>query len=314
MNVLVTGASGLVGGHLCQRLRQEGFAVRMAVRSRNARLSPDTQVVTGDIDQNTDWGESLAGVQLVFHLAARVHVMNDQAQDPLTEFRRVNTLGTLNLAHQAAKAGVKRFVFISSVKVNGESTRWGSPFTESDPPKPQDAYGQSKSEAELGLRVIAAQTGMEVCIVRPPLVYGPGVKANFAALIRAVQKGWPMPLGAIHNARSMVALDNLVDFLLTCATHPEAADQTFLISDGHDLSSSELMRGLARAAAKPSRLFPVPMWVLQWAGCMFGKQAQINRLCGNLQVDSAKARRLLSWTPPVSVEEGLRRTVQGLKP
>jgi nucleoside-diphosphate-sugar epimerase len=235
--------------------------------------------------------------------------MADSAADPLAEFRRVNVDGTLNLARQAAASGVARFVFVSSVKVNGEATVPGRSFTERDAPAPQDPYGQSKHEAEQGLRQLAADTGMEVVIIRPPLVYGPSVKANFAALMRAVQCGWPLPLGAVHNQRSLVALDNLVDLIVTCLDHPAAANQTFLASDGQDLSTAELVRGMARAARVPSRLWPVPVWALQVAAGALGKGAVVQRLCGNLQVDISKARSLLGWVPPVTVAEGLRRAM-----
>jgi nucleoside-diphosphate-sugar epimerase len=261
------------------------------------------------MDGATPWAAALPEVDVVIHLAARVHVMNDNTTDPLAAFRQVNTQGTLNLARQAAIAGVKRFVFISSVKVNGELTQPGRPFSESDAPHPQDAYGVSKHEAELGLRLIAAETGMEVVIIRPPLVYGPGVKANFAALMRAVQRGWPLPLGAVHNQRSLVALDNLVNFIITCITHPKAANQTFLVSDGQDLSTTELVHGMARAAGVPTRLLPVPVWALQTGAKLLGKGDAVQRLCGNLQVDISKARTLLGWVPPVSVEDGLRRAM-----
>jgi nucleoside-diphosphate-sugar epimerase len=232
--------------------------------------------------------------------------------DPLMAFRAVNVEGTLNLARQAAAVGVQRFVFISSVKVNGESTEPGQAFTEADTPNPQDAYGLSKHEAEQGLRHIAAETGMEVVIIRPPLVYGPGVKANFAALMRAVQRGWPLPLGAVHNQRSLVALDNLVDFIVTCITHPQAANQTFLVSDGQDLSTTELVRGMARAAGVPARLLPVPVWALQAGATLLGKGDAVQRLCGNLQVDISKARSLLGWVPPISSDVGLRRATGSL--
>jgi nucleoside-diphosphate-sugar epimerase len=250
----------------------------------------------------------------VVHLAARVHVMHDTASDPLSAFRSVNVQGTLNLARQAAAAGVKRFVFISSVKVNGESTQPGHAFTETDAPNPQDAYGLSKFEAEQGLRQIAADTGLEVVIIRPPLVYGPGVKANFAALMRAVQRGWPLPLGAVHNQRSLVALDNLVDFIVTCITHPKAASQTFFVSDGQDLSTTDLVRGMAQAAGVSARLLPVPVWVLQSGAALLGQGAMAQRLCGNLQIDISKARHLLAWAPIISIEEGLRNVVRNMSP
>jgi nucleoside-diphosphate-sugar epimerase len=268
-------------------------------------------LVVGRVDDATHWTGALRDVDAVIHLAARVHVVKDTSADSLNQFRKVNVFGTLNLARQAAAAGVKRFVFVSSVKVNGESTPAGHAFTEADEPNPQDAYAVSKLEAEQGLREIAAQASMEVVIVRPPLVYGLGVKANFAALRRAVQRGWPLPLGAVRNQRSLMALDNLVDFIVTCTTHPQAANQTFLASDAHDLSTPELVSGLARAAGVPARLLPVPVWVLQAGATLLGKGDAVRRLCGNLQVDISKARELLGWVPPLSVDEGLRRAMVG---
>lgn len=288
--LLVTGCSGFVGQALLRSLDE--MPVYIATRADSA-----------------DWSSVLDGVNAVVHLAARVHVMLDNAADPLSAFRAVNVDGTLNLARQAAAAGVKRFVFVSSVKVNGEFTLTEQAFTESDMPNPQDPYGLSKHEAELGLRVLGAQTGMEIVIIRPPLVYGPGVKANFASLMRAVQRGWLLPLGAVPNQRSLVGLDNLVDFIVTCISHPLAANQTFLVSDGHDLSTTELVQGLARAANVPARLLAVPVWALQAGASLLGKGEAVQRLCGNLQVDISKARSLLGWVPPISVEEGLRRAV-----
>ena len=311
--ILITGATGLVGHSLVQHLlsKSELGIVAVAVR-KVGKQWPDNLIVhvIDDLAAPTDWTPTLGGVLTVVHLAARVHVMSETATDPLTEFRRVNAQGTLNLARQAALAGVKRFVFISSVKVNGELTQPECKFTEADVPNPQDAYAQSKHEAEQGLQQLAQQTGMEVVIIRPPLVYGPGAKANFAALVRAVKRGWPLPLGAVNNQRSLVALDNLVDFILTCADHPAAANQTFLVSDGQDLSTTELIKGLAQAAGVRSRLLPVPVWALQAGASVLGKREVVQRLCGNLQLDISKARTLLGWTPPISVEEGLHRAVR----
>jgi nucleoside-diphosphate-sugar epimerase len=311
MNILITGASGFVGKPLCAELFRGGHAIRAGSRSFNAEFHDFEQVMIGAMDGGTDWSAAVVGVEVVIHLAARVHVMDDRATDPLAEFRKVNVQATLKLASQAVAAGVKRFVLVSSVKVNGESTLPGQPFTEADAPYPQDAYGLSKHEAELGLRQIAAESGMEVVIIRPPLVYGPGVKANFAAMMRWLRRGVPLPLGAIHNQRSLVALDNLVDLIVTCLVHSAAANQTFLISDGEDVSTTELLQRMGQALGCPARLIPVPASWLKLAAAMVGKQDVAQRLCGSLQVDIEKTRRLLGWTPPVSLDEGLRRAAAG---
>jgi UDP-glucose 4-epimerase len=237
--------------------------------------------------------------------------MSDATADPLAEFRRVNVQGTLNLARQAATVGARRFVFVSSIKVNGETTQRGRPFTADDAPAPRDPYGVSKMEAEQGLREIALQTGMEVVIIRPPLVYGPKVKANFAVMMRWLRRGVPLPLGALHNQRSLVALDNLVDLIATCLTHPGGANQTFLVSDGEDVSTTELLRRMAKAMGRPARLIPVPAGWLKLAAALVGKQDVVQRLCGSLQVDIGKTRRLLDWTPPQLLDEGLRQAANG---
>jgi nucleoside-diphosphate-sugar epimerase len=305
VKVFVTGSNGFVGRKLADELISRGNTVLRGVRVAKSNL--ETQI--GDIDGRTNWFCGLKGVSCVIHTAARVHVFRDAVADPLTTFREVNVDGTLNLARQAAAVAVKRFIFISSVKVNGEATPSGRPFNELDVPNPQDAYGQSKHEAEIGLRQIAADTGMEVVVIRPPLVYGACVKGNFAALMGAVQRGWPLPLGAVHNQRSLLALSNLVDFIITCITHSEAANQAFLVSDGQDLSTTELVRGIAQAAGVPARLLPVPVWALQAGASLLGKGDVVQRLCGNLQVDISKARDLLGWVPPVSVQEGLKLAI-----
>lgn len=310
--ILVTGASGFVGGALLRRLSGEGQAVRGAYRSGAARPSAGIETVTiGDLGPALDWTAALESVAVVVHTAARVHVMRDTADDPLDEFRRANVEGTLGLARQAAAAGVQRFVFVSSVKVHGESTPPGKPFSEHDEPAPQDAYGQSKLEAEQGLSAISAQTGMELVIIRPPLVYGPGVRANFQTLMRAVARGLPLPLAAVDNRRSLVALDNLVDFIATCIVHPAAANQTFLVCDGEDLSTPALIRRMAAAMGRPARLFAVPVWLLQAGAVMLGRPAVFQRLCGNLQLDISKARTMLGWHGPLTVDEGLSRAVSG---
>lgn len=299
MRVVLTGASGFIGKALHSTLQQSGYSVVAAPR------------LPCPAEQMKQFASGLP-LNAVIHLAARVHVMHDTAADPLTAFREVNLDSTLQLAAQAAAAGVKRFVFISSVKVNGEATAVDHPFTERDAAAPQDPYAISKWEAEQGLRQIAASTGMEVVIIRPPLVYGPGVKANFAALMRAVQRGWPLPLGAVHNLRSLVGLDNLVDFIIACVSHPAAANQTFLVSDGADISTPDLVRAMARAAGRPARLLPVPVSVLASLASLLGKRAAVDRLCSNLQLDISKARHVLQWTPPITPDEGLRRAFAGV--
>ncbi|MCY1297327.1 N-acetyl-alpha-D-glucosaminyl-diphospho-ditrans,octacis-undecaprenol 4-epimerase [compost metagenome] len=244
----------------------------------------------------------------MIHCAARVHVMNDTEADPLAAFRRANVEGTLTLARQARDAGVRRFIFVSSIKVNGESTEPGNPFTADQIPAPVDPYGVSKQEAEQGLRAIAEDSGMEVVIVRPTLVYGPGVKANFLSMMRWLNRGVPLPFGAIHNRRSLVSLYNLVDLIVTCIHHPAAANQTFLVSDGEDVSTTELLRRIGKALGRPARLLPVPSAMLEMGATALGKRALSQRLCGSLQVDINKTRELLGWTPPVSLEEALKRT------
>lgn len=316
MKVLVTGARGLVGAAVLQRLMTiEGVralgSVRGAVRSSKAGAS---LVAVGDLSDSTDWSAALAGVNAVIHTAARVHVMDETVAEPLTEFRRVNVQGTLNLARQAAASGVRRFVFVSSIKVNGEATQPGRPFSAADVPAPLDPYGVSKMEAEQALLELGRQTGMEVVIVRPPLVYGPGVKANFAAMVRWVGRGVPLPLGRLQNARSLVALDNLVDLLALCLTHPAAAGQVFLASDGEDVSVTELLRRLGRAMGRPARLLPIPGAWIEWAATLVGKRAVAQRLCGSLQVDIEKTRQLLGWRPPLSLDHGLKKAVEGLRP
>jgi len=314
--ILVTGSTGFIGRALIDRLHEEHahLPVRASCRASAGTLAPGVQsICVRDLLPDTEWSAALQRVDAVLHCAARVHVMRDASRDPLSEFRQVNVQGTLNLARQAAAMGVKRFVFVSSVKVNGELTRLGSPFHAADAPAPMDAYGVSKWEAEIGLRAIAQETGMEVVIIRPPLVYGPGVKANFASMVRWLQRGIPLPLGAIHNLRSLVALDNLVDLIITCIHHPAAANQTFLVSDGEDVSTTELLQRMGAALGKPARLLPVPQRLLEWGAALVGKQAVAQRLFSSLQVDISATRQLLGWTPPVSLEQGLRQVAQSVQ-
>lgn len=315
MTTLVTGANGFVGSALCARLFRDGVSVRGAVRAANPPQHCVEAITVGSISSDTDWSEALRNVEQVVHLAARVHVMNDRSSDPLAAFRRVNVESCAALARQAAAAGVRRFVFLSSVKVNGELTEVGQPFTADDVPAPEDPYGMSKHEAELVLREIAKDTGMDVVIIRPPLVYGPGVKANFASMMRWLSRGIPLPLAAVtQNRRSLVALDNLVDLIVTCLNHPAAANQIFLVSDGEDLSTAQLLKRMSAAMGQPARLFYVPSALLKLGVAVLNKPGIYQRLCGTLQLDMAKTHQLLDWTPPLSVDEGLRLAAEGFCP
>jgi nucleoside-diphosphate-sugar epimerase len=315
--MLVTGATGFIGKAVVEAVVGAGQSVTAAVRHRapsgaGAKHAPDglqLQAV-GDINSQTDWQLALKGVQTVVHCAARAHVMREQAVDALAAYREVNVAGTLQMAQQAAAAGVLRMVFVSSIKVNGDATAAGKSFTEADEPAPEDAYGQSKYEAEKALLALAAQTGMEVVIIRPPLVYGPGVKGNFAVMAKALQRGLPLPLGAVHNQRSLVALDNLVSLVLLCsdrALSPLAANQVFVVADGEDVSTSTLLRKVAQAAGRPGCLLPVPASWLRTGASLLGKRAVADRLVGNLKVDATKARTLLGWQPVVTMDEQLSK-------
>ena len=309
MKVLVIGANGFVGQAVLSRINDMAGLIAIGSVRSTAKFAYVGQplITVGELSAQTDWSEALLGVQAVVHTAARVHIMQETSDDPLEEFRRINVQGTLNLARQAAATDVSRFVFVSSIKVNGEVTQSGCPFTAEDIPAPLDAYSVSKMEAEQGLREISQISNMEVVIIRPPLVYGPGVKANFAVMMRWLKRGLPLPLGAIHNRRSLVALDNLVDLIILCINHPAAANQTFLVSDGEDVSTNELLRRMGQALICPARLIPVPVSWLNLAATLIGKQDVTRRLCGSLQVDIKKTQDLLGWTPPVSLDEGLRR-------
>ncbi|MBT9551213.1 MAG: SDR family oxidoreductase [Hydrogenophaga sp.] len=310
--IAVTGASGFVGRALCASMRTQGRTVVPLVRTAD-QTHPAGARAIGDIGPDTDWTHALRGVDCVVHCAARVHVVHDEHPDPLGAFRRVNVDGTRALAMAAAAAGVRRLVFVSSLKVHGEQTLPGAPFHARSTPAPQDAYGQSKWEAEQALWAVSATTGLEIVVVRPPLVYGPGAKANFLRLMQWVARGLPLPLGGIHNRRSLLALDNLTDLLQICIDHPAAAGQTLLASDDHDMSTPELIRGLATAMGRPARLLPVPVSWLRLAGRLTGQTPQIERLTGSLQVDIGHTREVLSWTPPWTVQQALKLAVQDLR-
>lgn len=310
MNILITGATGLIGSALVDvLLALPGVTPRAAIRRDKHHLPEIVEVFrVGSLAAETDWGTALQGVDVVIHAAARTHVMNEDADFPLAEFRKTNVFGTLSLARQADAAGVTRFVFISSVGVNGN--RNNCPFTEADVEAPVEPYAVSKKEAEEGLRQLADESGLEIVIIRPPLVYGPNAPGNFGRLIRIVDKGIPLPLGSVHNKRSFVALDNLVDLIVTCIDHPAAANQIFLAGDGEDLSTTELLQRMAKAMGKPARLIPVPTKALEFGAILLGKRDIVQRLCSSLQVDISKARDLLGWVPPISVDEGLRRAAK----
>jgi nucleoside-diphosphate-sugar epimerase len=314
--VLVTGASGFVGKAVCRALLHAGYAPRAGLQYR-ARW-PELQAaatalsdfaVIGDLGACPNLNDALESVAVVVHLAARVHIMDDAAVDPLKEYRRVNLDGTEALAQAAVKHGVRRIVFVSTAKVNGEST-FAIPFTEEDPPDPQDPYGVSKWEAEEALRSIGARTGIEIVIVRPPLVYGAGVSANFLRLIKLVGRGLPLPLPDTHNRRSLVCVGNLADFLVKCVGHPEAANETFMVTDGEDVSTRELIVRLASALGRTARFLPVPEFAIRLAARLAGKEAAVDRLLGSLVIDSGKARQRLGWTPPVTLDNGLALTAR----
>jgi nucleoside-diphosphate-sugar epimerase len=315
-NYFVTGAAGFVGLALCRRLRESGAFVKAAYRESGnvPHFPPDILPVPIDsIGPESQLGEVLQGIDAVLHLAGRAHVMTEIAKDPIAEFRAVNTFGTERIARQAASAGVRRFVYVSSVKVNGESTPPDVGFTEADPHCPQDAYGISKSEAELALQRVTCETGMEVVIVRPPLVYGSGVKGNFLTMLNILHRGVPLPFGAIANRRSLIYIENLVDALVLCSTHPMAAGETYLVSDGDDLSTPELLRALSEALEVPTYLLPIPPSIVRLSGTMLGKTGVVARLIGSLVVDSGKIRNELRWAPSYSVKEGLQKTAEWYK-
>lgn len=308
--ILLTGGSGFVGRGVLELLSKHQ-PVRATLRQLNIAGGTFRGVdfIQSSLSMDQDWSSALSGVSVIVHCAARVHVMNEDAKDPLLEFRRVNVHGTLNLARQASEAGVRRFVFISSIKVNGECTDLGHPFTADQIPAPSDPYGVSKYEAEMGLKALSKETGMEVVIIRPTLVYGPGVKANFLSMMNWLRQGIPLPLGGVaKNRRSFVFLDNLVDLINVCISHPAAANQTFLVSDDEDLSTAGLLDRMALALGRPSKVITVPTALITLGAKLIGRSDISQRLCSSLQVDIKKTKDLLGWSPPVSVDEGLRQT------
>lgn len=307
--LLITGANGFVGRALCKEALAHGFQIRGATRKKSQLGNGIHNVIVGDVDDATDWIDAIKDIEVVIHLAARVHVMHDTVVDPLAEFRKINLLGTEHLARTAAACGVKRFIYVSSIKVNGEETTDDHAYSESDQPMPQDFYGLSKWEAEQVLYRISQETGLEVVIIRPPLIYGPNVKGNFAQMLNIVSRGIPLPFGSVKNQRDLIYVGNLVDVLITCATNPVAAGKTYLVSDGEAISTPDLLRHLANAMDISSRVFLFPPSLLKLIGKMTGKAGQMARLLGCLQVDSGKIRRELNWKPPYTLIEGLQKTV-----
>lgn len=308
---MLTGASGFIGLNLLGRLAEYDLHLISRTKSDNFSDSQNLSLFQYEIDARSDYTDALTGRDVIIHCAARVHIMNDPLLEPLAEFRKVNTEGTINLARQAFKAGAKRFIYISSVKVNGESTELDIPFKSNDIRSPQDFYGKSKSEAEEQLLELAKETGLEVVIIRPTLVYGPGVKANFASLLNLASKGLPLPFGCIkHNKRSLVSVKNLVDLIVTCVEHPKAANEIFLVSDDHDVSTASMVKYMSHALGKSSKLLPVPLWCFRLVGKLTGKSDAVNRLIGSLQVDISHTKDTLGWAPPQTLEQGFKETVE----
>ncbi|MGL1010204.1 UDP-glucose 4-epimerase family protein [Vibrio vulnificus] len=306
--ILITGANGFLGSRLIERIQGKDINLLDRGVDNKHRHYPFFQC---EINSRDDYAQALAGCNAVIHCAARVHIMDDKVENPLELYREANTAGTINLAKQAIAEGVKKFIFISSIKVNGESSQLGIPFTSSDAHASQDDYGLSKSEAESQLLDLAKDSGMDVVIIRPTLVYGPGVKANFASLMNLVSKGIPLPFGCFkNNKRSLVSVDNLVDLIVTCIDHPKAANQVFLVSDDHDVSTSEMVRHMALALDKPTWQLPLPVWCYHLAGKLFNKSDVVDRLTGSLQVDITHTKETLGWTPPQSLQEGFKQTAE----
>lgn len=315
MRVLITGASGFIGQRLARTLQARSRPTRLVTRSHSLSIPGAEMVMLQGAGQKPkDWRQAVDGCDAIVHLAARAHVLKDGAADPLVAFREVNLQLSLACAEAAIGAGVRRFVFVSSVGVHGNQTD-SKPFAANDDLAPCTPYAQSKMEAERALKALCTGTEMELVVVRPPLVYGPRAPGNFASLLRALRRGLPLPLGAVTaNRRSLVALDNLVDLLLTCIHHPAAAGEAFLVSDGEDLSTADLLLRMGKALGHPAKLVPVPPRLLHWCAVMLGKGDTAQRLLGNLQIDITHTRQTLGWTPPISVDEGLRRAAASTDP
>jgi nucleoside-diphosphate-sugar epimerase len=310
--ITVTGANGFVGSILCAEAASRGFKVMGITRASSDLPRNVKNIAVGSIDGNNDWKAALLGCEVVVHLAARAHILNDDFTNPLDEFRRVNVQGTINLAKQAAAVGVRRFIFVSSIGVNGAET-FLYPFSPEFSVSPNSPYAISKYEAEIGLKLVADSSGMEFVIIRPPLVYGPRAPGNFGSLVRWLKRGVPLPFGAINNKRSLVSVGNLVDLILTCITHDAAANQIFMVSDDEDISTTELLRRMGQAIGHPALLVPVPAAWLKLCAKLIGKTDMAQRLCGSLQVDISKTRQLLGWTPPLNLEEGFSQAAIGFK-
>ncbi len=309
MQILLTGATGFVGRQLLQELvKQQDLSLKIALRARGTDLvKPGISVFAPfDLSEQTNWRDALEGTEVVIHTAARAHILNEKAKDPLEEFRKINVEGTLNLARQAASLAVKRFIFISSIGVNGKSTPAHQAFSADDLPNPKDPYAISKYEAEQGLQELASKTGMELVIIRPPLIYGAGAKGNFQRLLFWLQKGLPLPLGAIKNKRSFVSIENLNSLIINCISNPRAANQIFLVSDDEDLSTTDLLRRIGNLINKPARLLPIPQVVLKCATTMLGQKEMYERLCASLLINMTKTKELLDWKPQKTVNEALK--------
>jgi nucleoside-diphosphate-sugar epimerase len=310
--ILVTGGSGFIGKAICENLKKNNYKINITSRQNIVKNLNGVKVYNvNKIDINTNWVQALEEVSCVIHCAARTHVLNNNKKNSLSSFRKINVEGTLNLAKQASANGVKRFIFLSSIKVNGERTEKSSIFRYNDTPKPEDSYGISKWEAEKGLWKISKQTGLEVVIIRAPLVYGPGVKGNLRRLIKLIKSRIPLPFSLIENQRSLIGIDNLVDLITHCIEHHKASGNTLLVSDGKDLSTPDLLRYIASSLGLSVSLFPIPLSLLKFFGFLLVRKSEIDRLIGSLRIDNSYTKEILNWTPPISVEEGISRMVEG---